>query len=138
MRHVVEPRNEVYERTLARAGLPHDADDLARPGVEGDPLEHGLARLEAKRHVLEPHLAPRALEVARPRAVLDIGPRVKDLEDPLRRGQRARDLSDEEPEAARGPDEAGEVIVEGDDRPHCQRTVDGEAAAVPDHDHASQ
>src|SRR5207245_561239 len=81
---------------------------------------------------------PRVLERPRSWAVLDIGRGVEDLEDPVCRRQRARDLPDDEPESARRADEASEVIIEGDDRPHRERSVDGKATAVPDDDHAAQ
>jgi hypothetical protein len=97
LRRLVEPRREVEDRRLARAGGAHEGHVLARLGGERDPLQ-GVARGGRRIGVAEPHVAelqPAARaggfhRGARIRRVLDLGHQVEVLEDA--REQRLRGL----------------------------------------------
>ena len=55
--HVVEAEQQVQNRAFARAGMADQRDRLALLRVEGDVLQHILARLIAERYILEAHVA---------------------------------------------------------------------------------
>jgi hypothetical protein len=88
-RHVVEPRQQVDERRLARPARAHDRDHLARPRLEADVAE----RRPVAVRVAEAHLAVldarfHARQGLRVVGLLDLLVGVEDLEDPGPAGER--------------------------------------------------
>ena len=85
---VVETRHQADDRGLARARGAHDGDALPCANPEIDVAQHPVLVDVRKRDVLERDLAAHVLEDGRLCGIRDLGVRVEDAEDPLRRGHR--------------------------------------------------
>ena len=124
-RGLVEPADQVDDGALARAGLAHQGDGLARLDVQIEVREHGLLRVVGKAHMLEADAARDALPVLPPglddvavllhhfRGVHHLDRRVDKTDDPLRRGLSALEVGEDGGELLDGVEEAGRVGDEG-------------------------
>ena len=92
--HVVEARQHQRDGRLARPGAADERDRLARRDGEVEVVEHRIGRRVAERHVVEPHLAVRHVEVDRVGRVLHERRRVEQVVDPF--GAGAGELADGE------------------------------------------
>ena len=94
-RHVVEPRQQVDQRRLARAAQPDDRDHLTGRDREGHIAQHEFAGasvsgiiLVGKADVAELDRLPERRQRGRARPLGDLRMRVEHLEDALRRRDR--------------------------------------------------
>ena len=135
---VVEARDQVDDRALARSGGADDGQGLGRPGAEAHLAQHRRPDPEvAERHPLERQPLAERRQRRRSGLLLDLRLGVEDLEDPFGAGRR---LGDRHHDHAEHRDRE-----HGDDQVALERhqLADGEAlredldAAAPGDDHGA-
>jgi hypothetical protein len=84
--HIIETRQQVDQRGLARAGRTDDGDLGAGRDVQADVLQHGLLRRIAEVHMAHDNVSARILQAESVRPVRRLRGFVQNLEDPLGAG----------------------------------------------------
>ena len=133
-RRVVEPREQLHDGRLARAGVPDERDCRPRRHRERDAVEHlGPAGRIREAHVLERHVAADRRQVA---GVGRIGERrlgVEHREDVVERRRRRQERLVELRELLHRVEEVGQEPDEDEEAARRQVPVEDERAAVAEH-----
>ena len=134
VRRVVEAREQLRDRRLARAGVADERDGRARGDVEVDPVQHLVAAAVREPDALEADVSGDLGQVSRARAVDHLGLLVEDLGDLVERGGRREERAVELRELLDGVEEVLHVEHEGEEGADRQRPREVQVAAVAEHD----
>ena len=133
---VVEAREQLRDRRLARAGVADERDRRARRNVERDAVEHlGAFVPVAEAHVLEADVARRCCGSSTgARPVEHLRLLVQHLDDLVERGDRREERVVELRELLHRVEEVRQVADEREERADGHVPVEDEVAAVAEHD----
>ena len=126
--------NQIHGRGLAHARLAHQPDHLPRFDVQVDLVQHRLALVVPKRHVLEPDVAFDAGHGHGIGILIRLGRGVDNLKNALGAGNRARHPGVDHPEPLQRPVEQHHIAVKRHQRAQGQLPVDHLQPAVIPHD----
>ncbi len=134
-RGVVEARQQLDERRLARARVADQRDGLAGGDAEVDAVQHLGALAVVEVHVARARRRPRSAAAAgRPRASRSSGCGVHDVEDLVERRARRQERVEELRERLDRVEEVRQEEHEREQRADRDRVVEVEDAAVGEHD----
>ena len=131
---VVEPRQQLRDRRLARPGVAHERDGRSRRDVERDSVQHFRAGPVGEVNVVEADMSLDPTELTRVGCVLDVRRLVEYVLDLVERGHGRKERVVELRQLLHRVEEVREVSEEGDQRPDRDRAAEDEIPAVAEDD----